>query len=168
MAPEPISTAYFINPSHQSVCLNVHPLIDARQQRGKNITAATSTQSSRRMVGRVNFYAVHVVKKRGDYLWPELFLTPDISVPHDNITLFPGLLELGHFALYKFSPSMQQLFYFISLNQALRVSTTVGHSQMLQVFCIQLSNSNVHIYKLYTCSSEEITLQIWFTKIMCN
>jgi hypothetical protein len=25
MAPEPISTAYFINPSHQSVCLYVYP-----------------------------------------------------------------------------------------------------------------------------------------------
>jgi hypothetical protein len=27
MAPEPISTAYFINPSHQSVCLYVYPLL---------------------------------------------------------------------------------------------------------------------------------------------
>jgi hypothetical protein len=26
MAPEPISTAYFINPSHQYVCLYVYPL----------------------------------------------------------------------------------------------------------------------------------------------
>jgi hypothetical protein len=25
MSPEPISTAYFINPSHQSVCLHVYP-----------------------------------------------------------------------------------------------------------------------------------------------
>jgi hypothetical protein len=25
MAPEPISSAYFINPSHQSVCLYVYP-----------------------------------------------------------------------------------------------------------------------------------------------
>jgi hypothetical protein len=36
MAPEPISTAYFINPSHQSVCLYVYPPIVARQQLGKN------------------------------------------------------------------------------------------------------------------------------------
>jgi hypothetical protein len=27
MAPEPISKAYFINPSHQSVCLYVYPLL---------------------------------------------------------------------------------------------------------------------------------------------
>jgi hypothetical protein len=27
MAPEPISTSYFINPSHQSVCLYVYPLL---------------------------------------------------------------------------------------------------------------------------------------------
>jgi hypothetical protein len=36
MAPEPISMAYFINPSHQSVCLYLYPSIVARQQLGKN------------------------------------------------------------------------------------------------------------------------------------
>jgi hypothetical protein len=30
MAPEPISKAYFINPSHQSVCLYAYPPIVAR------------------------------------------------------------------------------------------------------------------------------------------
>jgi hypothetical protein len=46
MAPEPISTAYFINPSHQSVCLYVYPPIVARQRLGKNVTAATNTQAT--------------------------------------------------------------------------------------------------------------------------
>jgi hypothetical protein len=32
MAPELISTAYFINPSRQSVCLHVYPPIIARQR----------------------------------------------------------------------------------------------------------------------------------------
>jgi hypothetical protein len=41
-APEPISTAYFINLSHQPVCLYVYPHILARQQLGKNVTAATN------------------------------------------------------------------------------------------------------------------------------
>jgi hypothetical protein len=36
MAPEPISTVYFINPSHQSVCLFVYPRIAAGQRLGKN------------------------------------------------------------------------------------------------------------------------------------
>jgi hypothetical protein len=35
MPPEAISAAYFINPSHQSVCLYVYPSIVARQQLGK-------------------------------------------------------------------------------------------------------------------------------------
>jgi hypothetical protein len=35
MAPEHVSMAYFINPSHQSV----YPPIVARQQLGKNMTA---------------------------------------------------------------------------------------------------------------------------------
>jgi hypothetical protein len=43
MAPDPISTAYFINLSHQSVCLFVFPLIVVRQQIGENVTAATNT-----------------------------------------------------------------------------------------------------------------------------
>jgi hypothetical protein len=40
MAPEPISTACFINTCHQSVCLCVYLPIVARQGLGKNITAA--------------------------------------------------------------------------------------------------------------------------------
>jgi hypothetical protein len=43
MATNPISTAYFINPSHQSVCLFLLPPIVARQQIGVNVTAATNT-----------------------------------------------------------------------------------------------------------------------------
>jgi hypothetical protein len=35
-APEPISTAYFINSSHQSECLYVYPPIVARQWLSKN------------------------------------------------------------------------------------------------------------------------------------
>jgi hypothetical protein len=43
MTPKPISTAYFINSSHQFVGLYVYPLIVARQLLGKNVTAATNT-----------------------------------------------------------------------------------------------------------------------------
>jgi hypothetical protein len=47
VAPEPITTAYFINPSHQSVCLYVYPLnVVARQRLGKNVTAATNTHAT--------------------------------------------------------------------------------------------------------------------------
>jgi hypothetical protein len=46
MAPGPISTAYFINPSHQSVCLYVYLPIVAGQQFGKNVTAATNTHAT--------------------------------------------------------------------------------------------------------------------------
>jgi hypothetical protein len=42
VAPEAISTAYFINPSHQSVCLYVYPTIVARQRLWKNVTQATN------------------------------------------------------------------------------------------------------------------------------
>jgi hypothetical protein len=45
MAPEPISTVYVINPSHQSVCLNLYPLIVARQRLGKNINVSTNTRA---------------------------------------------------------------------------------------------------------------------------
>jgi hypothetical protein len=44
MAREPILTAYFINPSYQSVLLCLS-LIVARQRLGKNVTAATNTHA---------------------------------------------------------------------------------------------------------------------------
>jgi hypothetical protein len=40
IAPRPILTMYFINSSHRSVCLYLYPPIVARQQIGKNVTAA--------------------------------------------------------------------------------------------------------------------------------
>jgi hypothetical protein len=46
MVPEPISTAYFIHPSHQSLCLYVYPYNVAGQMLGRNVTAATNTHST--------------------------------------------------------------------------------------------------------------------------
>jgi hypothetical protein len=46
MAPEPISTAYFMNPSHQSVCLYLYPPLVARQQLGKKVKAETNTHAT--------------------------------------------------------------------------------------------------------------------------
>jgi hypothetical protein len=43
MAPEPISTAYFINAYRQSVCLYVYV---ARQRLGKNVAASTNTYAT--------------------------------------------------------------------------------------------------------------------------
>jgi hypothetical protein len=64
MTPEPISAAYFINPSHQSVCLCVFlvkllgkdlikciPPLIAMQWLGKHIPMATNTHNNRIIVG---------------------------------------------------------------------------------------------------------------------
>jgi hypothetical protein len=59
MTPEPISMAYFINSSHQSLCLLTHAV--ARQQLGKNVTPANNTLINIRIVERVVFYDVRVV-----------------------------------------------------------------------------------------------------------
>jgi hypothetical protein len=45
VAPEPVSTAYFINSSYQSVSLYVYPIV-ASQQLGKIVTTATNTQAT--------------------------------------------------------------------------------------------------------------------------
>jgi hypothetical protein len=45
MALEPISTAYFINLSQQSLCLYVYPPIVARQRLGKNVSAAANARA---------------------------------------------------------------------------------------------------------------------------
>jgi hypothetical protein len=43
VAPELISTLYFIDPFHQSACLHVYSPVVVRQWFGKNVTAATTT-----------------------------------------------------------------------------------------------------------------------------
>jgi hypothetical protein len=65
--PESISTANFINISHQSVCLYVYPLIVARQRLGRHVPAAMNTRNNRRIVGGIIFYTVRVVIK--EILW---------------------------------------------------------------------------------------------------
>jgi hypothetical protein len=63
MAAEPISTEYFINPSHQSVFVCI-PLSLLGNGSVKNVTAATSTYTTTiRIVGRVVFYAIRVASK---------------------------------------------------------------------------------------------------------
>jgi hypothetical protein len=42
MAPGPISTAYFVNHSQQSVCLYVYTLIIEWQRLGKHVPTATN------------------------------------------------------------------------------------------------------------------------------
>jgi hypothetical protein len=61
MTPDPISTAYFINPSHQSVCL--YPLIITKQRLGGKVTAARNTRENRRTFRCIFFYAVCVISK---------------------------------------------------------------------------------------------------------
>jgi hypothetical protein len=47
---EPISTAYFINPSHQSVCLYVYPLIVAKQRLGIHVHKDMNTHSKEELL----------------------------------------------------------------------------------------------------------------------
>jgi hypothetical protein len=63
LAPEAISTTYFVNPSYQSVCLHVYPSLVARQRLGKTLPQHEYTCNNRRIAGRVVLYAVRVVSK---------------------------------------------------------------------------------------------------------
>jgi hypothetical protein len=68
MPPEPISKMYFINPSHQSVCLHVYPPHKvARQRLGRCVPAATNTHNNRRTVGGVVLCTVRVILQES--LW---------------------------------------------------------------------------------------------------
>jgi hypothetical protein len=53
MTLESISTAYFINQSHQSMCLYVYPFTAARQLLGRQIPMATNSDNNRRIVGGI-------------------------------------------------------------------------------------------------------------------
>jgi hypothetical protein len=74
MTPEPISTAYFINPIRVSVCASLLslqgngsvkciPPFGARQRHGKHILATTDTCKNVRIYGRVTFYAARVQRE---------------------------------------------------------------------------------------------------------
>jgi hypothetical protein len=65
MAPEPISTVYFINHFHQPVYVYVYPPIVARQRLGrKSYCRNEHISNNRRIVGCVVLYAVRVVSRK--------------------------------------------------------------------------------------------------------
>jgi hypothetical protein len=74
MAPESISAAYFINPSHQSVCLYENPLIVASQRLAENVTEATNVHATIEELLDVPFSmrSVSYQRKVGDLFIPEL------------------------------------------------------------------------------------------------
>jgi hypothetical protein len=68
MAPEPISTTYFINLSRKSVCLYVYSsffffVVIARQQVEKHVPVVTNKRNNRWTVGRIVIYQVRVLTK---------------------------------------------------------------------------------------------------------
>jgi hypothetical protein len=67
MTPEPISMAYFLNPSHQIVCLSPY-----RCQATDRYTCSRGNEyeKQRRIVGHVVFFAVRVSLKES--LWVSL------------------------------------------------------------------------------------------------
>jgi hypothetical protein len=76
MTPEPISTLYFVNPSHQSVCLYVYPIVVARQRLDKSVPAATNAHATIEELLDTSFYmrSVSYQRKLGDYFFPELLV----------------------------------------------------------------------------------------------
>jgi histone acetyltransferase (RNA polymerase elongator complex component) len=69
MAPELILTAYFVHPSHQPVCLYVHPAVVVRQRLGRKLYHGNEyTHNNRRIVVSVVLCAVRVVSKESKRL----------------------------------------------------------------------------------------------------
>jgi hypothetical protein len=70
MGPEPISSAYFINSSHQSV----YPPVIARKRLGKNVTAAMNTHTKTKELLDVSFsmWFVSYLRKTDNQFLPEL------------------------------------------------------------------------------------------------
>jgi hypothetical protein len=78
MAPEPIWTAYFVNPSHQSVYAS--PIV-AGQRLGKNVTVATNTQATIKELFDTSFSMWHVSYQRK--VWDQFFSELLVSVSTD-------------------------------------------------------------------------------------
>jgi hypothetical protein len=69
MAHEPRSTAYIINPSHQSVCLYVYPPLVPREGLGENVTTVKNTHETTEEMLNAPFStrSVSYQRKVGDY-----------------------------------------------------------------------------------------------------
>jgi hypothetical protein len=110
MALESISTAYFINFSHQSMCLYVYPPVIARQRRCKNVT----THNYRRISGRGIFYSVRIVSRKvDDYFFPKplvlFFLT---LTPRSTKWRLPLCFPTKILYVFPFSQCIFYVFYF--------------------------------------------------------
>jgi hypothetical protein len=101
MATETISTAYFINPSHQSVSVFVSilqllgkgsvkgiPHFIARQRLGKHVPAARNACKNRRVIGRDILYAVNVLTKVSQWVRQCISLS---LLGNNSVKLFPRL-----------------------------------------------------------------------------
>jgi hypothetical protein len=84
MTPEPISTAYFINPSHQSVCLYMYPLSLLGNGSVKRYRENEYTRNKRRIVGGVVLYAICVLC--GPFVLPELLVIFFLLVMRNFLT----------------------------------------------------------------------------------
>jgi hypothetical protein len=84
MKPESISTAYFIHPSRQSVCLYVNPPTVARQLLGKNVTAATNTHATVEELSEESFS----LRSTCDEFFPELLLSFTLSISCSHLCFF--------------------------------------------------------------------------------
>jgi hypothetical protein len=76
MAPEPISTAHFINSSHPSLCLYVYPTIVARQRFGRKHYRGNEYRRSNRRILDASFSvpSVSCQRKVGKSFFSELIV----------------------------------------------------------------------------------------------
>jgi hypothetical protein len=102
MTPEPISTAYFILPSHQSV-----PVYVARQRLGKNVTAEMSTHAieelldvsfsmrivayQRKVDDQFSMRTVAYQRKVGDQFFPDLLVSLPFTILLPVFQLSPDI-----------------------------------------------------------------------------
>jgi hypothetical protein len=90
MAPEPISTAYFINSSHQSVSVCVS-LLSLSGNDSVDTFPRQRIHNNRRIVGHVVVYVIHILPKGS--LWVSLCI-PASFLCHNSVNTFPQQREI--------------------------------------------------------------------------
>jgi hypothetical protein len=91
MAPELISTVYFINPSHQSVRVYVAPIVDM-QRLGENVTAATNTYTAieELLDSSLSMRSAWYQRNQGDSFFPELLVNKSTRETSVHSKRVPG------------------------------------------------------------------------------
>jgi hypothetical protein len=147
MTPEPISTAYFINPSHQSLCLYIYV---ARQRLGKNVAAATNTHVTIKELLDASFcMQSSSCKRKVGYSWQNFcnFMHPILTTYSRSVNQKTSVTNPS--GVSGRLPRCSFLFRSPFNKDFLLLMTVIPGSERLKIFPVNVIKSRLRLLEAY-------------------